>query len=98
VLRPDPIHEIVVHIRSGQGKNQLFRTYSSGALISSPSKTRLARVSELSYDKFLLHYDWMCQKNLIKEENGSVMVMDEGTKTYNLLVSWILKPVGKLMF
>jgi hypothetical protein len=40
----------------------------------------------------------MCKKKLIEEENGSVQVMDEGIRTYNLLVDWILKHVGKLMF
>ena len=62
------------------------------------NRTRLAGASELSYDKFLLYFDWMCRKSLMKEESGSVMVMDEGIRTYNLLVDWILKHVGKLMF
>ncbi len=62
------------------------------------NKTRLAGASEISYDKFLLYFDWMCLKNLIKEENGTVSVMEEGIRTYNLLVDWILKHVGKLMF
>ena len=62
------------------------------------NKTRLAGASELSYDKFLIYLEWMCKKKLIKEENGSVQVMDEGIRTYNLLVDWILKHVGKLMF
>ena len=60
------------------------------------NKTRLAGDSELSYDKFLIYLDWMCKKKLIEEENGSVQVMDEGIRTYNLLVDWILKHVGKL--
>jgi hypothetical protein len=35
---------------------------------------------------------------MIREENNLVVVMEEGVRTYNMLVDWILKHVGKLMF
>ncbi len=62
------------------------------------NKTRLAGASELSYDKFLPYFEWMCIKELIKDDNGMIIVLDEGIRTYNLLVDWIIKHVGKLMF
>jgi|ACXJ01.1.fsa_nt_gi predicted transcriptional regulator len=62
------------------------------------NRTKLAGSSEISYNKFMQYLAWMCQKNLIKEENGLVIVMEEGIRTYNMLVDWILKHVGKLMF
>jgi hypothetical protein len=40
----------------------------------------------------------MCTRNMIREENNLVVVMEEGVRTYNMLVDWILKHVGKLMF
>lgn len=62
------------------------------------SRTRLAVSSEISYDKFQLYLAWMCTRNMIREENNLVVVMKEGVRTYNMLVDWILKHVGKLMF
>ncbi len=62
------------------------------------NRTRLAGSSEISYDKFMQYLSWMCKKNLIKEENSLVIVMEDGIRTYNMLVDWILKHVGKLMF
>lgn len=62
------------------------------------NRTRLAGSSEISYDKFMQYLAWMCQKNLINEENSLVIVMEDGIRTYNMLVDWILKHVGKLMF
>lgn len=64
----------------------------------SMNRTRLSSASEISYDKFLAYFNWMCEKNLIKEEGGIVSVLDEGIRTYNSLVEWILKYVGRLKF
>ncbi len=62
------------------------------------NKTRLATNSELSYDKLLNYLEWMTSKNLVREDDGRVGVLENGIGTYNQLVDWILKYVGKLKF
>ncbi len=61
-------------------------------------KTRLSTYAEISYDKFASYLDWMVGRGLLKEENGDILVLEKGVETYNRLVEWILKYVGKLKF
>ena len=62
------------------------------------NKTKLATYSGLAYDKFITYLDWMSSKEFVAEENGHIIVLDEGIRTYQRLVEWILKYVGKLKF
>jgi predicted transcriptional regulator len=62
------------------------------------NKTKLATYSGLAYDKFITYLDWMSSKEFVAEENGLIIVLDEGIRTYQRLVEWILKYVGKLKF
>lgn len=61
-------------------------------------KTRLSTYAELSYDKFISYMEWMVNRGFLKESDGEVSVLEEGVETYNRLVEWILKYVGKLKF
>lgn len=40
----------------------------------------------------------MCSRKFIAEESGLIVVLEEGIRTYQQLVEWILKYVGKLKF
>ncbi len=62
------------------------------------NKTKLATYSGLAYDKFITYLEWMCSREFVAEEEGLIVVLDEGIKTYQRLVEWILKYVGKLKF
>lgn len=61
-------------------------------------KTRLSTVAELSYDKFISYLEWMVSSGLLEENGGEIHVLEKGVETYNRLVEWILKYVGKLKF
>ncbi len=62
------------------------------------NKTKLATYSGLSYDKFMVYLDWLSLREFVVEENGLIVVLEEGVRTYQRLVEWILKYVGKLKF
>lgn len=62
------------------------------------NKTKLSTFSNLSYDKFLEYLEWLKEKQLVKEEDGKISVLEKGVETYDKLVNWILIYVGKLKF
>lgn len=62
------------------------------------NKTKLSTYSELSYDKFISYLNWMASRELVNENDGSVHITEKGIETYNELVEWILKYVGKFKF
>lgn len=62
------------------------------------NRTKLATYSGLAYDKLITYLEWMNSRKFVAEERGLVVVLDEGIKTYQRLVEWILKYVGKLKF
>lgn len=61
-------------------------------------KTRLSTFSGLSYDALIRYLSWMVSKDLLKEEDGFVNITENGIKTYNELVEWIINYVGSLKF
>lgn len=61
-------------------------------------KTQLSVHAEISYDKFVPYLEWMIGRKLIVDTNGLISVTNDGVETYNRLVEWILKYVGKLKF
>lgn len=63
------------------------------------NKTALATHTGLSYDKLLKYLAWMSEKGFVKaDQDGNVLLTDEGRAVYDDLVAWILKYVGKLKF
>mgnify|MGYP003681949818 CR=1 FL=1 len=62
-------------------------------------RTTLATSTGLSYDRLVKYLDWMSDKGFVKFDlNGEVLLTKLGTKTYDRLVNWILKYVGKVRF
>ena len=61
-------------------------------------RTKLSTFSELSYDKFQLYLEWLTGNGIVSESDGTVNVTSNGVETYNRLVNWIIKYVGKLKF
>ena len=46
----------------------------------------------------MVYLDWLSLREFVVEENGLIVVLEEGVRTYQRLVEWILKYVGKLKF
>lgn len=61
-------------------------------------RTKLSLYSDLSYDKFAQYMVWLVSKEILVENDGLLHVTQQGMETYNRLVEWILKYVGKLKF
>lgn len=62
------------------------------------NRTRLATYSELSYDKFITYLAWLVSRNFVAEIDGEITVLEDGIRTYERVVEWILKYVGRLKF
>lgn len=62
------------------------------------NRTRLATYAELSYDKMMTYLSWLIDQKFVEENGGSIHVLEDGVKTYDRLVEWILKYVGRLKF
>jgi len=63
------------------------------------NKTALATSTGLAYDKLVKYLAWMSEKGfIVVDENGSVILTEEGSEAYNELVGWIMKYVGQLKF
>lgn len=62
------------------------------------NKTRLATYSGISYDKFSIYLEWLLGRGFVSFEDGTVHLLEEGRETYERLVEWILKYVGRLQF
>lgn len=62
-------------------------------------RTPLARDTGLAYDRLLVYLEWMERRNLIRvNEEGEVILTEEGLRSYDAIVDWILKYVGKIRF
>ena len=63
------------------------------------NKTALATSTGLAYDKLVKYLAWMTERDFIKvDENGLVVLTEEGIEAYDDLVHWIMKYVGQLKF
>ena len=63
------------------------------------NKTALATSTGLSYDRLIKYLNWMANKGFIEfDSNDEVMLTKSGAETYDELVHWILKNIGKVRF
>jgi predicted transcriptional regulator len=63
------------------------------------NRTALATSTGLSYDRLVKYLDWMSSKGFVDfDSNGEVLLTKLGVETYDRLVNWILKYVGKVRF
>ncbi len=63
------------------------------------NRTTLATSTSLSYDRLVKYLDWMSEKGFVElDSNGEVLLTKLGAETYDRLVNWILKYVGKVRF
>jgi len=63
------------------------------------NRTTLATYTGLSYDRLVKYLEWMSAKGFVKfDSNGEVFLTKLGIETYERLVNWILKYVGKVRF
>ena len=63
------------------------------------NKTALATSTGLAYDKLVKYLAWMSAKGfIVVDENGLVILTEEGSEAYDELVGWIMKYVGQLKF
>jgi Mn-dependent DtxR family transcriptional regulator len=62
-------------------------------------RTELATLTGVAYDRLSKYVEWMNQEGLLKiDPEGNVTLTEHGLETYNNLVKWILRYVGKLKF
>jgi predicted transcriptional regulator len=63
------------------------------------NKTALATSTGLAYDKLVRYLAWMSERGFaVVDENGLVVLTEEGSEAYDDLVQWIMKYVGQLKF
>ena len=64
------------------------------------NRTNLATSTGLAYDKLVKYLAWMIEKKLVvtSEEDGIVSLTAEGSKSYDELVDWIMRYIGKVRF
>jgi len=63
------------------------------------NRTTLATCTGLSYDRLVKYLEWMSSKGFVEfDSNGEVLLTNLGKETYDRLVNWILKYVGKVRF
>lgn len=62
-------------------------------------RTELATLTGVAYDRLSKYVEWMNQEGLLKiDTEGNITLTEHGIETYNNLVKWILRYVGKLKF
>jgi predicted transcriptional regulator len=65
----------------------------------SVNRTNLATFTGLSYDKLVRYLSWMNDKKLVSsDQEGNVSLTEEGTHSYDELVDWIMRYIGKVRF
>jgi predicted transcriptional regulator len=65
----------------------------------SVNRTNLATFAGLAYDKLARYLVWMTEKKLIaSNEEGNISLTGEGSKSYDELVDWIMRYIGKVRF
>jgi predicted transcriptional regulator len=61
----------------------------------SANRTALATSVGLSYDRFMLYFNWMSQKGFVAmDDEGQVKLTPRGKEVYDNLVQWIIQHVG----
>lgn len=61
-------------------------------------KTKLSLLADMAYDRMIVYVNWMTEHNLILENDGHIDLTENGVRTYEELVSWIVKYVGRVRF
>ncbi len=62
-------------------------------------KTELATITGVAYDRLSKYAEWMIERGLLKiDAEGNVSLTKLGLETYDELVQWILRFIGKLKF
>lgn len=62
-------------------------------------RTELATFTGVAYDRLAKYVEWMSQEGLLKiDAEGNIYLTPLGAETYDKLVKWILRYVGKLKF
>ncbi len=65
----------------------------------STKRTELACVTGVAYDRLQKYVEWMSHEGLLKvDAEGNVALTKHGLETYDNLVKWILRYIGKLKF
>lgn len=65
----------------------------------SVNKTSLATFTGLSYDKLTRYLAWMDDKKLVSSNaEGNVSLTEGGAKSYDELVGWIMRYIGRVRF
>jgi predicted transcriptional regulator len=63
------------------------------------NKTNLATFTGLAYDRLARYLSWMAEKRLVStNEDGVVFLTEEGIKSYEELVDWIMRYIGRVRF
>jgi predicted transcriptional regulator len=63
------------------------------------NKTNLATQAGLAYDKLAKYISWMLEKNLVMmNEDGVLSLTEQGAKSYDELVDWIMRYIGRVRF
>lgn len=63
------------------------------------NKTALATSTGLAYDKLVKYLAWMNERGfIVVNEDGLVVLTNDGSEAYDDLVQWIMKYVGQLKF
>lgn len=64
------------------------------------NKTNLATYTGLAYDRLTKYILWMQEKKLVNnnEAEGVVSLTEEGLKSYEELVDWIMRYIGRVRF
>ena len=63
------------------------------------NRTALATSTGLAYDKLVKYLAWMSEREFVRiDGDGFVTLTDDGARSYDELVQWILKHVGRLKF
>jgi predicted transcriptional regulator len=63
------------------------------------NRTNLATFSGLAYDKLARYISWMNDKELVySDAEGNVSLTEKGFQSYEELVDWIMRYVGKVRF
>ena len=65
----------------------------------SQNRTNLATFTGLAYDKLVRYISWMNDKELIfSDTEGNVSLTEKGSQSYDELVDWIMRYIGKVRF
>jgi predicted transcriptional regulator len=63
------------------------------------NRTNLATSTGLAYDKLERYLSWMIEKKLVSlNEEGMVSLTELGTESFDELVDWIMRYIGRVRF